>query len=67
MARRRRRPDAERGGPAREVQARAGALDFTTLPDRAETRPSGLLLVIPDLIALGRVPWISAGRVLLPR
>ena len=27
-----RRPDAERGGPAREIQARAEALDFTALP-----------------------------------
>jgi hypothetical protein len=32
-----RRPDAERG-PAREIQARAEALDFTTLAGRAETR-----------------------------
>ena len=48
-----RRPDAERGGPAREIQARAGALDFGDLPAQAETRLAGLLLVIPDLIALG--------------
>jgi hypothetical protein len=48
-----RRPDAERGGPAREIQARAGALDFGDLPPRAETRLAGLLLAIPDLIALG--------------
>ncbi|HEX3312401.1 MAG TPA: hypothetical protein VHS32_39680, partial [Streptosporangiaceae bacterium] len=46
-----RRPDAERGGPAREIQARAEALDFGGLPERAETRLAGLLLVIPDLIA----------------
>ena len=38
-----RRPDAERGGPAREIQARAGALDFAALPARAETRLAGLL------------------------
>ena len=54
-----RRPDAERGGPAREIQARAEALDFTTLPERAETRLAGLLLAIPDLIALG-VPEMAA-------
>jgi hypothetical protein len=48
-----RRPDAERGGPAREVQARAEALDFATLAGRAETRLAGLLPAIPDLIALG--------------
>jgi hypothetical protein len=55
-----RRPDAERGGVQREVQARAGALDFTTLPDRAETRLAGLLLVIPDLIALGLPDMVAA-------
>ena len=54
-----RRPDAERGGPAREVQARAEALDFATLAGRAETRLAGLLLAIPDLIALG-VPEMTA-------
>jgi hypothetical protein len=54
-----RRPDAERGGPAREIQARAEALDFTTLPGRAETRLAGLFLAIPDLIALG-IPDLMA-------
>jgi hypothetical protein len=54
-----RRPDAERGGPAREIQARAEAPDFTALAGRAETRLAGLLLAIPDLIALG-VPEIAA-------
>ena len=55
-----RRPDAERGGPAREIQARAEALDFTTLPARAETRLAGLLLVIPGLIALGLPEMVAA-------
>jgi len=54
-----RRPDADRGGPAREIQARAEALDFTTLAGRAETRLAGLLLAIPDLIDLG-VPQMAA-------
>ena len=54
-----RRPDADRGGPAREIQARAQALDFTTLAGRAETRLAGLFLAIPDLIALG-VPALAA-------
>jgi hypothetical protein len=54
-----RRPEAERGGVAREVQARAEVLDFAALPERAETRLAGLLLVIPDLIALG-VPEMVA-------
>ena len=55
-----RRPDAERGGPAREIQARAGSLEFTSLPDRAETRLAGLLLAIPDLIALGVPDLVTA-------
>ena len=55
-----RRPDAERGGPAREIQARAEALDFGELPGRAETRLAGLLLAIPDLIALGLPETVTA-------
>jgi len=55
-----RRPDAERGGPAREIQARAEALDFAALPERAETRLAGLLLAIPDLIALGVPEMVAA-------
>ena len=55
-----RRPDAERGGPAREMQARAETLDFTALPERAETRLAGLFLAIPDLIALGVPEMVAA-------
>jgi hypothetical protein len=55
-----RRPDAERGGPAREIQARAETLDFAALPERSETRLAGLLLVIPDLIALGLPDMVTA-------
>ena len=55
-----RRPDAERGGPAREVQARAEALDFATLAGRAETRLAGLFLAIPDLVALGVPDMVAA-------
>jgi hypothetical protein len=55
-----RRPDAERGGPAREVQARAEAADFAALPARAETRLAGLFLAIPDLIALGLPDMVAA-------
>jgi hypothetical protein len=55
-----RRPDADRGGPAREIQARAEAADFTALPERAETRLAGLLLAIPDLIALGLPDMVTA-------
>lgn len=63
-----RRPDAERGGPAREIQARAEALDFAALPERSETRLAGLLLAIPDLIALGVPDMVaSAGYPSTPR
>jgi hypothetical protein len=55
-----RRPDAERGGPARDIQARAETLDFTTVPERAETRLAGLLLAVPDLIALGVPDMVTA-------
>jgi hypothetical protein len=55
-----RRPDADRGGVAREIQHRAEALDFTTLPARAETRLAGLLLAVPDLIALGIGDLVAA-------
>ncbi len=55
-----RRPEAERGGPAREIQARAEALNFSELPARAETRLAGLLLAIPDLIALGVPQMVAA-------
>jgi hypothetical protein len=55
-----RRPDAERGGPAREIQARAEALNFAALPAQAETRLAGLLLAIPDLIALGVPDMVAA-------
>ena len=54
-----RRPDAARGGVAREIQRRAEALDFTALPERAQTRLAGLLLAIPDLIELG-IPGLVA-------
>src|SRR2546430_4414650 len=55
-----RRPGAERGGVRREIQARAEALDFTALPERTETKLAGLLLVIPDLIALGLPEMVTA-------
>ncbi|MGC1288316.1 MAG: helix-turn-helix domain-containing protein, partial [Streptosporangiaceae bacterium] len=55
-----RRPDADRGGVAREIQPRAEALDFSALPERAETRLAGLLLAVPDLIALGIPDMITA-------
>lgn len=47
-----RRPDAERGGPRREVLPRAEVLDFADLPARSPTKLAGLLLAVPDLLAL---------------
>jgi hypothetical protein len=55
-----RRPGAERGGVAREIQPRAEAAGFAALPERAETRLAGLLLAVPDLIALGIPDMITA-------
>ena len=47
-----RRPDTARGGPRREVLPRAELLDFNQLPARSPTNMAGLLLTIPDLVAL---------------
>jgi hypothetical protein len=63
-----RHSDAERGGVRREIQPRAEALDLTGLLDRAEARLAGLLLAIPDLIALGIGDLVAAaGYPLSPR
>jgi hypothetical protein len=47
-----RRPEALRGGPRRERLARTGIIDWGEWPARVETRHAGLLLVVPDLVAL---------------
>jgi hypothetical protein len=47
-----RRPEAERGGPRRATLPRAGPLDFDHAPDQAASRVAGLLLCVPDLVAL---------------
>ncbi|MGI8682607.1 MAG: hypothetical protein ACR2JO_10880 [Mycobacteriales bacterium] len=54
-----RRPDAARGGPRRAVLPRAERLDFTVLPARSPTNMAGLLLVIPDLLALDLPALVS--------
>jgi len=46
------RPHAERGLPRRENQPRTKAIDFDALPAHADSRVAGLLLTIPDLVAL---------------
>ncbi len=54
------RPYAARGGPRREVLRRAEALDFSALPERSETRVAGLLLAIPELVALDLPTLVKA-------
>jgi transposase-like protein len=47
-----RRPEVLRGAPRREQLPRTGVIDFDTWPERVETKHAGLLLCIPDLVAL---------------
>jgi hypothetical protein len=47
-----RRPDVLRGAPRREQLPRTGVIDFDTWPERVETKHAGLLLCLPDLVAL---------------
>lgn len=47
-----RRPQALRGAPRREQLPRTGVIDFEKWPARVETKHAGLLLCIPDLVAL---------------
>lgn len=54
------RPVADRGGPRREIQPRAEILDFAQLPAHSETRLAGLLLAIPDLLALDLPGMVAA-------
>jgi hypothetical protein len=46
------RPPAERGAPYRDHPRRAGLLDFGAFPSSAETKVAGLLLAVPELVAL---------------
>ena len=56
-----RRPDTARGGPRREVLPRAELADFSQLPARSATNMAGLLLTIPDLLALDLPALVAAG------
>ncbi len=56
-----RRPEHARGGVRREVLRRAEAIDFADLPALSPTRVAGLLLTIPDLVALD-LPALVEGR-----
>jgi len=57
-----RRPETERGGPRRDTLPRARVLtaeDYAALPASAPTRMAGLLLALPDLLALD-LPALAA-------
>jgi hypothetical protein len=47
-----RRPEPARGAPRRETLPRAKVLDFDQWPERCDTKLAGLLLAVPDLVAL---------------
>ena len=47
-----RRPRALQGPPRREQLPRSGVIDFECWPDRVESKHAGLLLCLPDLVAL---------------
>jgi hypothetical protein len=54
------RPPAERGAPYRDHPRRAELLDVTDLPARADTKVAGLLLVVPELVALDLPGLVTA-------
>ena len=54
------RPPAERGAPYRDHPRRAELLAFTDLPACAETRVAGLLLAVPELVALDLPALVAA-------
>jgi transposase-like protein len=47
-----RRPQALRGAPRRETLPRTGVIDFEVWPERVLSKHAGLLLCVPDLVAL---------------
>lgn len=54
------RPLAARGAPRRESLPRAAGVDFDTFPDQVPTRVAGLLLAVPELVALDLPRLVSA-------
>jgi transposase len=54
------RPHAERGLPRREGAARTRVVDFAALPAQQDTKLAGLLLAIPDLVALDLPAMVTA-------
>ena len=55
-----RRPENLRGAPRRETLPKAAVIDFDRLPERCETRVAGLLLAIPELVALDLPAMVRA-------
>lgn len=55
-----RRPEAARGEPRRERLPRTGIIDWDQFPRRCETRHAGLLLAVPDLVALDLPGLVAA-------
>jgi len=55
-----RRPEPARGLPRRDQLPRAAVCDFDTLPARSETKLAGLLLAVPDLVALDLSALVAA-------
>ncbi len=54
------RPHAERGAPQRETLPRAKVIDFDEFPQRSETKLAGLLLAVPELVALDLPGMVAA-------
>ncbi len=54
------RPPGQRGAPYRDHPRRAELLNFTDLPARAETKVAGLLLAVPELVALDLPALVAA-------
>jgi hypothetical protein len=54
------RPHDERGLPRRETLPRAKVIDFDDWPERSETKLAGLLLAVPELVALDLPGLIAA-------
>lgn len=54
------RPHDERGLPRRDTLPRAKVIDFDTFPDRCDTKLAGLLLAVPELVALDLPAMVSA-------
>lgn len=55
-----RRPEPARGAPRRETLPRAKVIDFDALPARGDTKLAGLLLAVPDLVALDLPQMVAA-------